>query len=299
MKLTFLGTGCMVPTKERNVQGIFLKYKNKGLLFDCGEGTQRQMNLAGIKRTDISHIFISHWHGDHVGGLLPLLMTLSNVEPTPSIKIFGPKGSEEKINQLFKSSFFDNGLNIQIKEIDAKKPTKILDSAEFEIFSANMTHQVPCVAYSFIEKDKWNISIKKATKKGLKEGPMIGKILKNGKIKIKNNFVNLEEVASLRKGKKITVILDTSLNNNCVKLAKCSSLLITESTYHSELEEKARKNMHLTSKDSAFIASQSESNKLCLTHFSQRYKSVSELEKEAKTFFENTIIAEDFLSLKL
>jgi len=123
--------------------------------------------------------------------------------------------------------------------------------------------------------------------------------LKNGKIKIKNNFVNLEEVASLRKGKKITVILDTSLNNNCVKLAKCSSLLITESTYHSELEEKARKNMHLTSKDSAFIASQSESNKLCLTHFSQRYKSVSELEKEAKTFFENTIIAEDFLSLKL
>ena len=133
MKLTFLGTGCMVPTKERNVQGIFLKYKNKGLLFDCGEGTQRQMNLAGIKRTDISHIFISHWHGDHVGGLLPLLMTLSNVEPTPSIKIFGPKGSEEKINQLFKSSFFDNGLNIQIKEIDAKKPTKILDSAEFEI----------------------------------------------------------------------------------------------------------------------------------------------------------------------
>ena len=80
MKLTFLGTGCMVPTKERNVQGIFLKYKNKGLLFDCGEGTQRQMNLAGIKRTDISHIFISHWHGDHVFGLPGVISTLGASE---------------------------------------------------------------------------------------------------------------------------------------------------------------------------------------------------------------------------
>lgn len=299
MKLTFLGTGCMVPTKERNVQGIFLKYKNKGLLFDCGEGTQRQMNLAGIKRTDITHIFLSHWHGDHMGGLLPLLMTLSNVEPKPSIKFFGPKGSEKKIKNLFKSSFFDADLDLKIKEIDSELPKKILDSSEFEVFSANMTHQVPCVAYSFVEKDTWNISITKAVKKGLKEGPLIGKILRTGQIKIKNKVIKLEEVAALKKGKKITIILDTSLNNNCVTLAKNSSLIITESTYHSDLEEKARKNMHLTSKDAAMIASQSNSKKLCLTHFSQRYKSVSELEKEAKTFFKNTIVAKDFLSIKL
>jgi ribonuclease Z len=299
MKLTFLGTGCMVPTKDRNVQGIFLKYKNKGLLFDCGEGTQRQMSIAGLKRTDINYIFISHWHGDHVGGLLPLLMTLSNVEPKPTIRIFGPKGSKEKLNNLFKSSFFDNELNVELTEIDAKTPSKILDSSDFEIFSANMTHQVPCVGYSFIEKDIWNISMSKAKKEGLEEGPLIGKILRDKKVKIKGKIVKLEEVAKLKKGKKITIILDTSLNNNCVKLAKHSSLLITESTYHSDLEEKARKNKHLTSKDSALIASKSESEKLCLTHFSQRYKEVSELEKEAKTFFKNTIIAKDFLNLKI
>lgn len=299
MKLTFLGTGCMVPSKERNVQGLFLKYKNKGILFDCGEGTQRQMNFAGIKRTDTNIILISHWHGDHIGGLLPLLMTLSNVETPKKIKLFGPKDSKNKLEHLFKSSFFDGQIDIDVTEINAEHPKTVLNTDEFKINAANMDHQVPCVAYSFVEKDKWNINMKQAEKTGLKQGPDIGNLLKNQKIKKNNKIIYLKDLAKLKKGKKITIILDTLFTENALKLAEESDVLIVEATYLSDLTDKAKKHRHLTTKDAALIASQSNTKQLYLTHFSQRYKNVNELEKDAKIYFKNVTCAKDFMQIKL
>ena len=91
MEITILGTSCMVPTKDRNVQGIYVEYKGEGILFDCGEGTQRQMNIAGINMNKIRKIFLTHWHGDHVSGLVGLLQTISNSETQQKIVIFGPR----------------------------------------------------------------------------------------------------------------------------------------------------------------------------------------------------------------
>ena len=100
MEIVFLGTSAMVPTKERNVTGIFLKYKGEGILLDCGEGTQRQMNIAGINRNSVTKILVSHWHGDHVSGIVGLLQTMANKESNPKVEIFGPKGTKEHIKHM-------------------------------------------------------------------------------------------------------------------------------------------------------------------------------------------------------
>jgi len=117
MQITFLGTSCMVPTKERNVTGLFLKYKGEGILFDCGEGTQRQMNITGINRNDVTKILISHWHGDHVGGLMGLIQTLGNRDEPPTIDLYGPKGTKEFIKHLYKGCVFEARVNLRVHEV--------------------------------------------------------------------------------------------------------------------------------------------------------------------------------------
>ena len=121
MEITFLGTSCMVPTKERNVSGIFLRFKSEGILFDCGEGTQRQMNIAGLKRTTVNKILISHWHGDHVSGIIGLIQTLGNDlanlgQEAPVIKVFGPKETKTRIDHMMQTCIFDSKVDLVVEE---------------------------------------------------------------------------------------------------------------------------------------------------------------------------------------
>ena len=159
MQITFLGTSCMVPTKERNVSGIFLSYKTEGILFDCGEGTQRQMNICGIKRTRVTKIFISHWHGDHVSGIIGLIQTMGNNENPPILKIYGPEGTKERMHYLLKSCIFDQRMDLQINEIDIKKDIKkIYEDDNFYIEAGKLSHKIHCIGYSFFEEDKIRIN---------------------------------------------------------------------------------------------------------------------------------------------
>jgi len=100
MELTILGTSSMVPTKERNPLSVFLSYKGEGILFDCAEGTQRQMDIAGISRAKVKKILISHWHGDHIAGLIGLFQTIGNQAENPKIELYGPKGTKKFVNNL-------------------------------------------------------------------------------------------------------------------------------------------------------------------------------------------------------
>lgn len=300
MEIVFLGTSCMVPTKERNVQAIFLSYGSEGILVDCGEGTQRQMNIAGINRNKVTKILISHWHGDHVSGLIGLLQTLSATDTEKTINIYGPRETKTKMAHLIKAFSFDFGkLTINVHDLSPKGVEKFYENDEVYLECARLEHKPECLGYSFVEKDKLKIDMTKAKKFGLKQGPLIGEILAKKKVKADDKTVQLKDVSYTVKGRKVSFILDTLLCNNCYALAENADVLISEATYLSALEEKARENRHLTAQQAALVASKANAKKLVLCHFSQRYKVGTEIEEEARTYFPNSVAAFDFMKIRI
>jgi len=289
----------MVPTKERNAQAIFLSYKNEGILIDCGEGTQRQMNIAGIKRTSITKILITHWHGDHVSGLIGLIQTLGNVENPPTIHLYGPKGTKEHTGHLMKCCKFDARANIKVHELNPKDIHTFYEDNDFMLQCASLRHSVPCLGYSFVEKDQRKINMAKAEKLGLKSGPLIGKLQDGQEVVFKGETIKPNQVSYTVKGKKVTFILDTVFCTNTIKLAENSDVLVIETCYASDLEEKAEQYKHMTTKQAAFIATKANAKEMICTHFSQRYKITKPLEDDAKTYFPNSRCAFDFMKVKV
>ena len=310
MDIIFLGTSCMVPTKERNVSGIYLSYKSKGILIDCGEGTQRQMNIAGINRNKVDIILISHWHGDHVSGLIGLIQTLGNqtFQGAPgeyiekkTIHIYGPKETEQRIENLLRTCIFENKLKMEVHEIIPKgyEPITILETEDFIVQTANLDHGIPCLGYSFIEKDTRKIDMKKVSEHGLREGPLVGKLQNGETVTHDGKQIKPEMVSEIKKGKKISFILDTSPCQGAQRLAENSDVLVCEASYASKLDEKAENNKHLTAKQAALIANNSNTERLILTHISQRYKTPEEVLEDAKDIFDNVEVAYDLMKIKL
>lgn len=299
----------MVPTKERNVMGMFLIYNDKGILIDCGEGTQRQMNIAGINRNKINYILISHWHGDHVSGLIGLIQTIGNQNAqfreetgnTTTLHIYGPKETEERIEHLLKTCIFENKLNLEIHEIIPKRNEilTILDKEEFAIEAGNLDHGIPCLGYTFIEKDKRKIDMKKCNALGLKEGPLIGKLQNGEVVFFKEKEIHPELVSTMQKGKRISFIMDTGMCENAVTLSKNVDLMVCEAAYASIHDEKADSNKHLTAKQAGLMANNANAAKLILTHVSQRYKTNEEITEDVKDVFASAEVAYDFMKVKM
>ena len=286
----------MVPTKERNHQALFIQHKEEGFLVDCGEGTQRQLKIAGIKPTKISKIFISHWHGDHVFGLPGLLQTLNASEYDKKLEIFGPEGTKKRFEQLF--STFSLKLMFPLHINDITKDPK-LDFKDVIVYAKKLKHSIVCLGYAFIEKDRRRINKKYIKKQGLPEGPLLGKLQNNNTIKWKNKTISPKDATYIVKGKKVAVVLDTLPCKNAIRLAEGADLLVTEAVYDSSLLKKAKENKHMTAKQAAKLASQNNVEKLVITHFSQRYKTPELLLKESKSIFKNTLAAKDFMSFKV
>lgn len=299
MEITILGTSSMVPTKERNVSSFFLEYKGEGMLIDCGEGTQRQMNIANINRNRVKKIFISHWHGDHVSGLIGLLQTIGNAKEVADLLIFGPRETEERIGHMLKMCFFNEKVNVHVKELNPKKMEVCHETEEYQVLCTYLEHRIPCLAYAFIEKDKWKIDKKKMEKIGLQEGPLIGKIQREGSILHKGKKVLLEDIARKEKGKKVSFVLDTVACNQAVEISKDADLLVCEATYCDDEAEKAEEHMHLTGSQAAHIAAKANVKKLVAVHFSQRYKEATTVQEEMKRIFPNSVAAHDFMKIKV
>ena len=296
MQIIFLGTSCGVPTKERNHSSIFLSYANEGILFDCGEGTQRQLKIAGIKPSKITKIIISHWHGDHILGIPGLIQTLGLTEYDKTLKIYGPEKTKEHMKNLFKTYVLEHKIDLEIHNI---KKTKFIDTKDFYIEAYPIKHQIKTLGFRFIEKNKRKINLAKTKKLGIPEGPLLGKLQDNKSIKFKGKTIKPSQVTYLVKGKILAYIPDSIISENTLKIAQDADILISESTYTSHLKEKAEEHMHLTSKQAAQIASQANSKQLILTHFSTRYKDTSELVDDAKDIFPNVRAAKDFMKIKL
>ncbi len=296
MEATILGTSSMVPTKDRNHAAVFVSYKEEGILLDCGEGTQRQLKTAGIPLSKVKIILITHWHGDHVLGLPGMVQSMGSSKYTGKLKIFGPKGTKKRWELLKKAYVFEDRFEIEINDVKKKV---FFETKEFQLEALELDHTTPCLGYAIVEKDRRRIKMDEAKKLGIPEGPLIGKLSEGEKIKINGKTIKPDEVSFIEKGKKLAYVTDTGLCKNAVTISKNADLLICESTYDDDLLEKAEKYKHLTARQAAQIANQADVKKLCLTHFSQRYKQIDEISEHAKMVFHNTICADDFTKVRL
>ncbi len=296
IKLTFLGTGDAIPTKRRNHQAILASFADENMLFDCGEGTQRQFKAAGLTPTKLTRIFITHWHGDHVFGIPGLVQTLAISNYQKTLKIYGPKGTKYFMD-LIQRLVFAFHIKIEVHEISAGT---VIDERDFKVEAANMKHGPACLAYSLILKDKIKLDKKKLKKLKLPNTPLLRQLKKGKDVMIDGKKIKAKAVTFKEKGKKLTVVLDTSINQNAINLAKDSDIVITESSFAEKESAKAREYNHLTAREAGTIAKKSKSKMLILTHISQRYeKNPAVVLKEAKKVFKNTKLVKDLDSLKL
>ena len=287
--ITFLGTSASAPSVDRNLSSIAIKYEGNLFLFDCGEGTQRQMMKYTIGYGSIDAIFITHNHLDHFLGLYGLIETLHLTSPSPKpVKLFVPVGfplgaiTNKKfvqINYLKKGEVY-KGKNFSIRAFPVKH-SKILDSFGFV----------------FEETDKVKFHEKEAKALGIK-GKLFTEIQQKGYVTINKKKIKLAEITWKKKGRKVVYTGDTAPCAEVVKAAKDADLLIHESTFDSSKQEEAGERNHSTAKEAAEIAKKANVKQLVLTHISPRYKDFSVLLDDAKGF-KNVKIAKDGLVLDI
>lgn len=294
--ITFLGTSSMVPTKERNHSAIYLTYKGEGILFDCGEGTQRQIKHVGIRPSRIRKLIISHWHGDHILGIPGLLQTMGHNEYPGTLDIYGPRGTERFIKKMMEAFAADFQVSMKIHELDEGDT---IDEKGYRIRAHRLNHSVTCLGYRFEEKDKRHIDLAATKKLKIPEGPLLGKLQKGKDIDWNGKTIKASEATKISKGKTIGFIFDTRLCENCYTIAKDTDIVISEATFTHALEENATQFKHMTAHQAGNVAKLSNAKKLILTHFSQRYKQPDELIRDAKKEFENTEPAQDFMKVQL
>ena len=297
MQIIFLGTSCAVPTKERNHSSFLLTYRDEGILFDCGEGTQRQLKFAGVKPTKITRVLISHWHGDHVLGLSGLIYTLGLCEYNQTLKIYGPIGTKRHLEKMLEATEDNARIKIEVKEVT--KEGSFYEDDGFRLEAHKLEHRCPTLGYAFIEKDRRRINVDYVKKIGIPEGPLLGELQDGKTIEFKGKKITPEEATYIVKGKKIAYIADSLLCKGAYSLAKDADLLIASSTYTSKDKEKAQEHIHMTAEEAGLVASKSNVKRLVLTHFSQRYKNIHELEEDARNVFDNVTAAKDFMKIEL
>ena len=293
MEVTFLGTSSAVHSKDRNHPSIALKAFGDVFLFDCGEGTQRQLLFTNVSPMKISKVFITHFHGDHILGLPGLLQSMSLNGRESKLTVYGPRGLNKLKDAIYSLGYCAIEYPVEFIEID----TGIIEETdEYVIRAQSVRHNVPSLAYSIEEKKKPRFLREKAIELGVPVGPAFGKLHNGEEIEINGRIIKPEQVLGPpRKGIKITYSGDTRPCEEIIMFAKDSTLLIHESTFIQKEAQNAEEYGHSTSKDAAFVARESNSKKLIITHISTRYgeEYAQVMLKEAQEIFENTELAED------
>lgn len=299
MEITFLGTSSAVHSNERNHPSIAIKAFGETILFDCGEATQRQIISSKISPMKISKIFLTHYHGDHILGLPGLLQSMSLNGREAKLTIYGPKGLDKVKNAIYSLGYCAIEYPVEFIEIDSGI---IEDNETYFIQAERVRHNVPTLAYSIEEKKKPRFLREKAIELGVPVGPDFGRLHNGEEVEVNGKIIKPEQVlGEPRKGVKITYSGDTKPCEEMIMLAQDSTLLIHESTFVEEDKMNAEEHAHSTSVDAAYIARESNSKRLILTHISTRYTKEYEekMLDEAREVFENTELAYDLLEVEV
>lgn len=299
MKIVFLGTSSTFPTKKRNHTAMLMKYGPESFLFDCGEGTQRQLRLANESPMRITKILITHWHGDHVLGIPGLFQSFVMNNRREPVEIYGPRDSKKIFWGIIKAFGVRPDFKINVTEITASKPKQVAKGEGYQIFGIELKHRIPVVGFSFVEDSKIRINTNYTKKFGLTKDPVLKKLQARKDIMWRGKKIKASAATYVVKGKKLTIVMDSEPIDKIVTLAKDSDLFICEGTFSNKIKDKAAERGHMTVKDAAKLAKKARAKKLVLTHFSQRYSSTAELSKEARSIFPETIMAKDFMTISI
>ena len=299
LSLTFLGTGAACPTVDRNVASLAIHREGEMLLFDCGEGTQRQMMRYG-SGFSFREIFFTHFHADHFLGLSGLLRTLGLLDRKDPLTVYGPKGAAKWLGQAVALGMDRPKFEVEIVELRSGQK---LTRAEYDIVPFSVEHRGDAFGYALVEHERlgrFNPDL--AREMGIPEGPMWGKLHKGEAVTLPDGRkVRPDDlVGASRAGRKIIYTGDTKPCAATIDAAKGADLLVHEATFGEDERERAVETGHSTAKQAAEVARKAGVKRLLLTHISARYsREAPELVDEAKAIFSSVEVARDGMTVEV
>ncbi len=297
LKVTFLGTSGTVPSVDRNTSSILINYSGCKILFDCGEGTQRQMMKAKTG-FNLEAIFITHLHTDHFIGLFGLLETLSLNGRVRPLSVYCP--NPNFLRKLFRE-FGYHHLEFPVRVVGLRDGDYVRFNG-FKVVAFKTEHIVESLGYAFVEDERrGKFNVEKARELGIPPGPLYSKLARGESVVFDGKVITPDMVlGEKRPGWKVVYTGDTAPTERIVEISRNADLLIHDASFTLDLKEWAEETKHSTAYDAAITARDANVKKLVLTHVSARYsKEPDKLLEEAKRVFENVSVAEDFMELEL
>ncbi|MET8816252.1 ribonuclease Z [Streptomyces sp. NPDC004549] len=274
-ELVVLGTASQVPTRHRNHNGYLLRWDGEGILFDPGEGTQRQMLRAGVAAHDLNRICVTHFHGDHSLGLAGVIQRI-NLDRVPhEITAHYPRSGQRFFDRLRYATAYRE--TVALTEAPADTDGVLARTPAYTLEARRLSHPVESYGYRLTEPDAVRMLPDRLAAHGI-AGPDVGRIQREGALR----GVTLEEVSEIRRGQRFAFVMDTRLCEGVHALAEGCDLLVIESTFLDEDGQLAEEHGHLTAGQAATVARDAGVRHLVLTHFSQRYSDPEAFERQAR-----------------
>jgi ribonuclease Z len=298
IRVTLLGTAASRPTVGRNVSSVAIQREGDHYLFDCGEGTQRQMMRYG-SGFNIQAIFVTHMHADHFLGITGLLRTMALQGRTDPITIYGPTGSSGVLRDTVQLGNDRINFPVEIREVS---PGEGLELEEYRIEAFEVEHGTRAVGWALIEDDRLGrFDIELAREMGIPEGPLLGKLHRGEDVEVDGRVITgAELVGEPREGRSVVYTGDTRPSKFTIERAQGADLLIHEATFGEDEADRAGETYHSTAAGAARIAEAAQVRRLVLTHLSARYSEDSRpLRDEAVAVFPSAQIGKDGLVIEI
>ncbi|MFF9403949.1 ribonuclease Z [Streptomyces anandii] len=274
-ELVVLGTASQVPTRHRNHNGYLLRWDGEGILFDPGEGTQRQMLRAGVAAHDLNRICVTHFHGDHSLGLAGVIQRINLDQVPHEVTAHYPRSGKRFFDRLRHATAYRE--TVELTEDPVHTDGVLAKTPAYTLEARLLSHPVESYGYRLTEPDGRRMLPGRLAAHGIK-GPDVGRIQREGRL----GGVSLDDVSETRRGQRFAFVMDTRLCDGVHALAEGCDMLVIESTFLDEDERLAVEHGHLTAGQAAGAAREAGVRHLVLTHFSQRYTDPAEFERQAR-----------------
>ena len=292
LDLVFLGTAGSMPTAQRAPAALLVRRGGDRLLFDCAEGTQRQLLRSSVGLVELGEIFVTHFHADHILGLPGLFKTFSLRGRERPLEVHGPRGLVDLLGSLKRVV---GKLSYEVRVVELE-PGDVLERDGYRLAAFEVAHGVPAVGWSLIEATRpGRFDVEAADALGVPSGPARGALQRGEPVTLPDgSVVSADQVLGPpRPGRKIVITGDTAPSETVVEAAWGAEVLVTEATFSEEELERAQETMHQTAAQAAGIAHRANIGLLALTHLSNRYFG-PEIAREAREIFPDTIVPKDF-----